>query len=49
MIFCGLTYLTEEQKATVSSTALDKAVYVFDPSKHLIEIRHYESQARDSA
>jgi len=30
MIFSGLTYLTEEQKATVSSTALDKAVYVFE-------------------
>jgi hypothetical protein len=30
MIFSGFTYLTEEQKASVSSTALDKAVYVLE-------------------
>jgi catechol 2,3-dioxygenase-like lactoylglutathione lyase family enzyme len=27
------------------SRGAGKAVYVFDPSKHLIEIRHYESSA----
>ena len=30
MIFSGFTYLTEEQKASVSSTALDKIVYVLE-------------------
>ncbi len=30
LIFSGFTYMTEEQKASVSSTALDKAVYVLE-------------------
>jgi len=30
MIFSGFAYLTEEQKASVSSTALDKIVYVLE-------------------
>ena len=30
MIFSGLAYMTEEQKASASSTALDKVVYVLE-------------------